>query len=99
MPKDFIWRGAEAKKIAYEAALQALKDGAEAILTASHSEVPHDTGTLQRSGMVSIGRLPDPGAAHSAASKDAAEANKTKKARKRVKQDKNMERLAASMGG
>lgn len=50
-----VWLGDEAKRIAREAAVQALKDGADAILTESHMEVPHDTGTLQRSGTVTPG--------------------------------------------
>jgi len=50
---DFFWHGEVAKKVAKEAALAALTVGAEAILTESQKEVPHDTGTLQRSGTVS----------------------------------------------
>lgn len=51
----FVWRGAKAKKAAREAAVAALRAGAEAILTESQAEVPHDTGTLQRSGTVTEG--------------------------------------------
>lgn len=54
MPKNFKWRGELAKKIVREAAMGALCDGAEAILTESHEEVPHDTGTLQRSGTITV---------------------------------------------
>ncbi|RJX18507.1 MAG: HK97 gp10 family phage protein [Ammonifex sp.] len=46
------WRGDLAKKIAREAAMQALHDGAEAILTEAIDEAPIDTGTLRRSGAV-----------------------------------------------
>lgn len=51
----FVWRGAKAKKAAREAAVAALRTGAEAILTESQAEVPHETGTLQRSGTVTEG--------------------------------------------
>lgn len=56
MPKDFVWRGEEAKQRVLDAATAALRDAAEAILTESHKEVPHDTGTLQRSGTVTVGQ-------------------------------------------
>lgn len=49
---DFTWEGKLAIKIARKAAMSALYDGAEAILTESHSEIPHDTGTMKRSGTV-----------------------------------------------
>lgn len=52
MSSNFTWRGDLAKAIAKEAAMSGLLDGAEYILTKSHEEVPHDTGTLQRSGTV-----------------------------------------------
>jgi hypothetical protein len=51
MPRN-TWRGAAAKNTARVASMKALHDGAEAILTESQDEVPHDTGTLQRSGTV-----------------------------------------------
>jgi hypothetical protein len=46
------WRTEIAKAIAHTAVQQALLDAAEAILTDSQDEVPHDTGTLERSGTV-----------------------------------------------
>ncbi len=55
MPKgvgSFTWRGELATEIAREAALQALHDGAEHILTEAIDETPIDTGTLRRSGTV-----------------------------------------------
>ena len=53
------WRIKEAVKIAEEAALKALRTGAEAILTEAIDEAPVDTGTLRRSGTVTVGALPD----------------------------------------
>ena len=53
------WRIKEAVKIAEEAGLKALRTGAEAILTEAIDETPIDTGTLRRSGTVTVGKLPD----------------------------------------
>ena len=53
------WRIKEAVKIAEEAGLKALRTGAEAILTEAIDETPIDTGTLRRSGTVTVGSLPD----------------------------------------
>ncbi len=53
------WRIKEATNIATEAALKALRTGAEAILTEAIDEAPVDTGTLRRSGTVTVGSLPD----------------------------------------
>jgi len=53
------WRIKEAVNIAEEAALKAMRTGAEAILTESIDETPVETGTLRRSGTVTIGALPD----------------------------------------
>jgi hypothetical protein len=53
------WRIKEAVKIAEEAALKALRTGAESILTEAIDETPIDTGTLRRSGTVTVGALPD----------------------------------------
>ena len=53
------WRIKEAVNIATEAALKALRTGAEAILTESIDETPVETGTLRRSGTVTVGALPD----------------------------------------
>ena len=53
------WRIKEAVKIAEEAGLKALRTGAEAILTEAIDEAPIDTGTLRRSGTVTVGKLPD----------------------------------------
>ena len=53
------WRIKEAVNIAEEAGLKALRTGAEAILTEAIDETPIDTGTLRRSGTVTIGALPD----------------------------------------
>ena len=58
MAKD-KWRIKEAVKIAEEAGLKALRTGAEAILTDAIDEAPVDTGTLRRSGTVTVGGLPD----------------------------------------
>jgi hypothetical protein len=53
------WRIKEAVKIAEEVSLKALRTGAEAILTEAIDETPIDTGTLRRSGTVTVGGLPD----------------------------------------
>ena len=53
------WRIKEAVEIAEEAALKALRTGAEAILTEAIDETPIDTGTLRRSGTVTVGDIPD----------------------------------------
>ncbi len=52
------WRIKEAVKIAEDAGLKALRTGAEAILTEAIDEAPIDTGTLRRSGTVTVGGLP-----------------------------------------
>jgi len=59
MAKRGKWRIKEAVKIAEEAGLKALRTGAEAILTEAIDETPIDTGTLRRSGTVTVGALPD----------------------------------------
>ena len=59
MAKRNWWRTKEAVKIAEEAGLKALRTGAEAILTEAIDEAPVDTGTLRRSGTVTVGKLPD----------------------------------------
>jgi hypothetical protein len=59
MVKRNKWRIKEAVKIAEEAALKALRTGAEAILTEAIDEAPIDTGTLRRSGTTTVGGLPD----------------------------------------
>ncbi len=53
------WRIKEATKIVEEAGLKALRTGAEAILTEAIDETPIETGTLRRSGTVTVGALPD----------------------------------------
>lgn len=58
MVKRNKWRTKEAVKIAEEAGLKALRTGAEAILTEAIDEAPVDTGTLRRSGTVTVGKLP-----------------------------------------
>ena len=52
------WRIKEATNIATEAALKALRTGAEAILTEAIDETPIESGTLRRSGTVTVGGLP-----------------------------------------
>ena len=59
MAKRNRWRTKEAVKIAEEAGLRALRTGAEAILTEAIDETPIETGTLRRSGTVTVGGLPD----------------------------------------
>ena len=59
MAKRGKWRIKEAVKIAEEAGLKALRTGAEAILTEAIDETPFESGTLRRSGTVTVGGLPD----------------------------------------
>ena len=59
MARNKKWRIKEAVNIAEEAGLKALRTGAEAILTEAIDETPIDTGTLRRSGTVTVGALPD----------------------------------------
>lgn len=61
------WRIKEAVKIAEEAGLKALRTGAEAILTEAIDEAPIDTGTLRRSGTVTVGKKADGGQVYAAA--------------------------------
>ena len=59
MARRSKWRTKEAVKIAEEAGLKALRTGGEAILTEAIDQAPIDTGTLRRSGTVTVGKLPD----------------------------------------
>ena len=61
------WRIKEAVKIAEEAALKALRTGAEGILTEAVDAAPVDTGTLRRSGTVTVGGIPDAAKVYEAA--------------------------------
>ena len=67
MAKRNRWRTKEAVKVAEEAGLKALCEGAEAILTEAIDETPIETGTLRRSGTVTVGALPDSEQAYEAA--------------------------------
>ena len=49
---ELKWRGEEVERLIRETAFQAIRDGAEAILTEAIDETPIDTGTLRRSGTV-----------------------------------------------
>jgi hypothetical protein len=59
MAKRNKWRTKEAVKIAEEAGLKAFRIRADAILTEAIDETPIETGTLRRSGTVTVGALPD----------------------------------------
>ena len=61
------WRIKEAVKIAEEAALKALRTRAGVILTEAINEAPIETGTLRRSGVVTVGGLPDGAQVYAAA--------------------------------
>lgn len=61
------WRSKEVLQVARAVALAELRTGAEAILTAAINEAPVDTGTLRRSGTVTVGGLPDGAAVYAAA--------------------------------
>lgn len=67
MAKRNRWRTKEAVKIAEKAGLEALRTGAEAILTEAIDETPVDTGTLRRSGTVTVGSKADGGQVYAAA--------------------------------
>ncbi len=58
MAKRNRWRTKDAVRIAEQAGIKALRTGAEAILTEAIDEAPVDTGTLRRSGTVTVGSLP-----------------------------------------
>ncbi len=68
------WRTKEAVEIVVKAGLKALRTGGENILTHSIDDAPVESGTLRRSGTVTVGALPD-----SAAVYEAAEAGKEHK--------------------
>lgn len=53
------WCIKKAIRIATEAGLDALRIGGEAILTEAIDEAPVQSGTLRRSGTVTVGALPD----------------------------------------
>lgn len=59
MAKRSRWRTKETVKIAEEAGLKALRTGAEGILSEAINGAPVLSGTLRRSGTVTIGKLPD----------------------------------------
>jgi hypothetical protein len=67
MTKRNRWRTKEAVRIAEQTGLIALRAGAEAILTEAIDEAPVDTGTLRRSGTVTVGNLPDGAQVYAAA--------------------------------
>lgn len=46
------WRGQEAERMLQEGAVEAVRMTCHAVLEAAELQVPHDEGTLQRSGMV-----------------------------------------------
>lgn len=53
------WRIKEAVNIAEEAALKAMRTGAERIITKATNNVPIESGTLRRSATTTVGGLPD----------------------------------------
>ena len=56
---ELKWHGDEAEKLILEVVMEALRTGAESILTEAIDKAPVDTGTLRRSGTVTVGKLPD----------------------------------------
>jgi len=52
MSFEFKWYGKKIKAQSKEAAGQAINRAAEAVLTEANKTVPHDEGTLERSGTV-----------------------------------------------
>lgn len=69
------WYGDKVMKLVREAALQGLYEGAEHILTKAIDLTPLDTGTLRRSGTVTVGGLPDADAAHEQAKRSQVQPN------------------------
>ena len=67
MAKRNRWRTKEAVRIAEQAGIKALRTGAEAILTEAIDETPFESGTLRRSGTVTVGGLPDGAQVYAAA--------------------------------
>lgn len=61
------WNGTQAKQEIAKALLGAVVDGAEDVLTEAIDETPIDTGTLRRSGFVSVRKPPNPEAIYAAA--------------------------------
>lgn len=61
------WRIKEAVRVARKAGIDAFREGAEGILTESIDETPIESGTLRRSGTVTVGGLPDGGKVFEAA--------------------------------
>ena len=56
--RKVIWRTKEAVAIARKAGLDALRTGGERLLTDAINETPIESGTLRRSGTVTVGALP-----------------------------------------
>ena len=61
------WYGRKVKKQNKKAASKALWKFAEAVLTNANKKVPHDEGTLEASGTVRQGKLPNHQVSYSAA--------------------------------
>ena len=59
MAKAKPWKTKEAKAIAEKAGMKALRAGMESVLTQAIDATPVMTGTLRRSGTVTVGALPD----------------------------------------
>jgi hypothetical protein len=59
MARKGKWRSREAIEIAQKAGMEALMTGGEMILTEAIDETPILSGTLRRSGAVTMGALPD----------------------------------------
>lgn len=84
-----IWRAAAARTIARAAALDAATKGAEKILGVAINKTPLKSGTLRRSGAVTVGALPNPDTIFEAA--------KAGRATKRP--DKGIKALAGAVKG
>lgn len=52
MSKRSWFDGRPTRELARQVALQALADGGELVLTAAEEEIPHASGTMQRTGTV-----------------------------------------------
>ncbi len=59
MSKRSWFDGRSARELARKAAMSALADGGELVLTESETEIPHASGTMQRSGTVTVAEKVD----------------------------------------
>ncbi len=64
---EIKWDGEKVSKVVQEATIKALRTAGEAVLTDAIDNTPVLSGTLRRSGTVSVGSLPNPQTTYEAA--------------------------------